>query len=637
MKTVTLIFKQITRRTGDGREESLFFSPGLNLIAGRPNTGKTVWLNMIDFMMGDSGSPQDAFGVEIADKYDSISCVIQIGDSDYVIERNWKKRGAKSKIYVDNVALSAEQFSDFLLETLGIPNLHFPKGNPVRGAWPRLSWRALYRHIYRQQRFWSDFADKQPDAEQHACLLLFLGIAEYLYSDEYETLSEKRREQYRLEISITEFERILDRISRELLDEHELTMGVTPQSLDLASRRLQGAIAARQQAREAKLVALKTQMSSDSHNGMSPGLQSLGDRWARLQSDREEVVLTIAKMDGRVSELGQYESALRAELGRIDRAARAGQVLAPIKITHCPACDQPVLASDVEGTCFLCKQSLPSNSNNLEDGTRRIDSEKGHLAAELEEVARLLQDANGARSASLDRKRGIDDEIGKIEGQLSTVRSATASIISPDIAIDDMEIGGLQERVRQLSRVRNASEIGELLSGELEQIKKDIDELDMRVKHLMSMIDYSSANNAMNSGMAGYLTDLNANGRMLWNQPGRIRWKISPSNFSVTINDSNWATRLGGTLTLYFLIAYHYALMTLTNRTGCHYPGIVVLDLPATLDDGTAIADYENYSLLPLRQLMERQSELDLQVIVAGSSFEHLDSANLIELNHQWS
>ena len=40
-------------------------------------------------------------------------------------------------------------------------------------TWPELSFRTLLRHIYRQQRFWSDLADKQPEGDQHACLLHF--------------------------------------------------------------------------------------------------------------------------------------------------------------------------------------------------------------------------------------------------------------------------------------------------------------------------------------------------------------------------------------------------------------------------------------------------------------------------------
>ena len=49
------------------------------------------------------------------------------------------------------------------------------------------------RHIYRQQRFWGDIADKQPEKEQYACLAMFLGIANEQFSEQYGELVEKRK------------------------------------------------------------------------------------------------------------------------------------------------------------------------------------------------------------------------------------------------------------------------------------------------------------------------------------------------------------------------------------------------------------------------------------------------------------
>src|SRR5262245_47735734 len=57
------------------------------------------------------------------------------------------------------------------------------------------------------------------------------------------------------------------------------------------------------------------------------------------------------------------------------------------------------------------------------------------------------------------------------------------------------------------------------------------------------------------------------------------------------------------TLTLFFLIAYHYSLMGLSTKDGCHSPGFLVLDFPAELEDGTSIADKENFVLEPFVEL----------------------------------
>jgi hypothetical protein len=39
--------------------------------------------------------------------------------------------------------------------------------------------------MHRQQRFWGGLVDQQPDAEFHAGLLSFLGLADRVYSEDY--------------------------------------------------------------------------------------------------------------------------------------------------------------------------------------------------------------------------------------------------------------------------------------------------------------------------------------------------------------------------------------------------------------------------------------------------------------------
>src|SRR5690242_7243385 len=170
---------RIERRLSNGNTEAIAFQPGVNLLVGRPNTGKTKWLRMLDYLLGDTDSFEAGFEDQIVEKYDSASVELFVAGERIFVERRWKEAGAKTKVFVDGEGVAARDFQAVLLKALGIPLLHFPKGNPMSGqTWPELSWRMLLRHIYPQQRFWSGLADQQPDAEQHACLLQFLGLAE---------------------------------------------------------------------------------------------------------------------------------------------------------------------------------------------------------------------------------------------------------------------------------------------------------------------------------------------------------------------------------------------------------------------------------------------------------------------------
>jgi len=102
------------------------------------------------------------------------------------------------------------------------------------------------------------------------------------------------------------------------------------------------------------------------------------------------------------------------------------------------------------------------------------------------------------------------------------------------------------------------------------------------------------------------------------------------------VGNSNWRSKLGGTLTLYFLMSYHYSLMNLTNRPGCYYPGLTFLDFPAKLEDGTQVKDKENFVVEPFVDLLKLPDMEATQFIASGSSFENLRDAHRIELTKIW-
>jgi hypothetical protein len=84
------------------------------------------------------------------------------------------------------------------------------------------------------------------------------------------------------------------------------------------------------------------------------------------------------------------------------------------------------------------------------------------------------------------------------------------------------------------------------------------------------------------------------------------------------------------------LLAYHYSLLNLTIRPTARYPGLVILDVPAELEEGTSIADKENFVVQPFIDLLTQRAGTPTQIISAGSAFEGLQGVNRIELNHIW-
>jgi predicted ATP-dependent endonuclease of OLD family len=287
-----------------GNEDRLEFDPGLNLIVGPGNSGKTKWLNMLDYLLGDPGKPEDAFPQELVDKYSLAGTNIIIDSKEYEIIRKWNDKGNKGKVFVNNEPMQTEEFQHWLMEELEIPILHYPKGNPfAERAWPELSWRTIYRHIYRQQRFWSDIADKQSESEQFAVLTLFLGIAEHLFSDKSGKLTQLRKDLWKKEGAKEQFISLIERFANEFTDEKELQGVITFETIELAEEKLKNRIQDLKKNRENILFQLKTKIKIESKN---LDLNQVSTQWANSNNEKIQKKEELNKIQNRLEELDKY-------------------------------------------------------------------------------------------------------------------------------------------------------------------------------------------------------------------------------------------------------------------------------------------------------------------------------------------
>ena len=239
---------------------------------------------MIDYLFGDIGKPEDAFGSDISEKYSSISAEILIGSKTFFIERKWKEHGLKGKILINDKLISATDFSDFLLSEIGIPQLHFPKGNPFsEKSWPELSWRMMLRHIYRQERFWTDLADKQPESEQHAVLTQLFGIAEKIFPQELGNIVNKRKELYILKAKKDQFQNIFDKITSDLISNKDSSLFATPELLNEQISRSEYEI--QKLIKERELLLNSTIQDLEKNNQMLPEDVHLNEKKLTLSSE----------------------------------------------------------------------------------------------------------------------------------------------------------------------------------------------------------------------------------------------------------------------------------------------------------------------------------------------------------------
>jgi hypothetical protein len=611
----------------------LQLTAGVNVLVGVPNTGKTKWLQLLDYLFGDPGN-QPFEGAEetgLAEKYISAGANVEIGDEAFRIERRWTEPGAKTKVFVDDKGLSTSEFQDWLLKTLQIPVLHFPRGNPMSGqTWPELSFRMLLRHIYRQQRFWGDLADKQPEPEQLACILQFLGVAEMLYTEDYGLLITKRMEVERLKSRRDQYHETLGDVARDVIAQPGLSVSLTLAGVQKAKRHETETI---EQLRKTRIEILEK-----ARDTALPTLER--SRISRLTQRRAEVIddLEVARKRAdasalRLSELKIYQEDLAEELGRIDRATDAGFVLADLKITHCPACDQTVSPNDTDiAHCFLCHQSVQPEPLLEELGAVRLQFEKDRLSGELEETRDLLEVLQKEIASISNEMKRSEEELQKIEGELIPARTSIGGLVQSEVSAIDMALGQAGERVRQVDRILDALDLGRTLTEKILVIETEIGPLQDRVAALTDAIDFRAAASQLEDGMNDYLNAINDLRPGSWKHSA-IAVTISRSKFDIRVGARRWPSALGGTDTLYFLMAYQYGLLTLSNKDGDHYCGLSIIDVPGEFS-GEAIEDKENFIIQPFIDLVRQPQFLGTQVIVTGASFKGLADVHRITLTN---
>ncbi len=231
----TMIINDVIREPGTALEDCLKFNRGVNVLFGPPNSGKTRWLEMIDYVFGETDPAEEKLGEDIYNKYSSMSVTVEIGGENYIFSRRWKERGAKTKVFVDDKPYDTTEFQSYLLEKLGIPEINYPQGNPYGSrSWPTLRFRSLFRHMYRRQKLWDGFADKQPVSEQHACIAQFLGLAVKLFSNSYAELVAKQKKMQELEGQRENYLNILSEISNDLVGDNLSGITLTPNGIGKA-------------------------------------------------------------------------------------------------------------------------------------------------------------------------------------------------------------------------------------------------------------------------------------------------------------------------------------------------------------------------------------------------------------------
>ena len=132
--------------------------------------------------------------------------------------------------------------------------------------------------------------------------------------------------------------------------------------------------------------------------------------------------------------------------------------------------------------------------------------------------------------------------------------------------------------------------------------------------------------------MNAYFEALNRLRPQTWHH-SPVQLNLSRREAVFRVGSRRWMAALGGTDSLYFLMAYHYGLLSLSGKAGSHYPGIAIIDLPGEFL-GEAIEDKENFIVQPFVELLEGEAFEGAQLLITGASFTGLAGVHFQVLRH---
>lgn len=219
-----------------------------------------------------------------------------------------------------------------------------------------------------------------------------------------------------------------------------------------------------------------------------------------------------------------------------------------------------------------------------------------------------------------------------IEVELGPARQAVAALAQADVSAIDIALGQAAERAKQMDRVTAALELGKALTVQIQALEERIRPLSDKVDEGLRAIDFDAAAQWLEEGMNAYLEALNRERPHTWKH-SPVEIDLTRSSVSFRIGRKKWQGALGGTDTLYFLMAYNYGLLSLSPRPQTHYPGLAIIDVPGEFS-GESIGDKENFIVQPFIDLLKGEAFEGAHLIITGASFTGLSDVNVQAQTH---
>lgn len=545
MSTTGFTIAKVVVQGAGKTDATLEFGPGLNVIEGGSNTGKTYAWQLIDFMLGASKTPK---GIPQSAGYSrALIEVNQRDGSTFTIQRALAGGAAQAyRVPIDEISgdvafenagekhdkRDPTTISGRLLLASGLSDKEIRRdGN---GAKDSLSFRDVARLVFVDEE--RIIAERSPvlstireDATKNkSAFWLFLTG-----SDDSAIVEQERRKDRKLRLA-TEMS-----VLAGLLDDRESRF----RSFAVDASQL-----ADQQLRLARAVGEAADLVATRQRELDDAASVRDEAWGAIQTLKSKLMFVTEQL----SRLDLLERHYAADKARLESSLEAGKFFEQLPSGECPVCGHVSADADEPG-----------------ESDQRLREFQAACTAELDKIAALVRDLGITLCAMRSEKQGYEQEQSKRQASLDQANAAIAGLLNRKVRAANEELSQLlAQQTRLAEAAHTANEV-----------------IDLRTR-------YSNAEQLSNAktprskfapkvgaaGTAEFCEVVQATLRA-WKFPveGNVSW--ADTEFDLVIGSENRGS-MGKGYRAVTHAAFTVALMRYCRQKGLPHPGVVVIDSP---------------------------------------------------------
>jgi hypothetical protein len=518
----------------------LDFTPGLNIIHGASNTGKSFIAKTLDFMLGGSSSLKD---IPERAGYDRVDLDIHASTGENIhLERSIDGGDFSLKDNDDKKIILAakhnpkreDNLSRYLLSLFDLKEkeILFKKSGDKRN----LSFRDLISYLVIHEE--AIIKDSSPMlTQQHISVTPEKAVFKLLLTgtDDSALVSAKKvkSDTYSIEL----IEQLISDYKTDLKLETDSESGIkSVKSVEDQLEKLMSSIEKQNKAVDSVQESLQESLLARND----------------LSERREKLLNRINEIKGLLERFDLLEKHYTNDLSRLEAIKESGSLLTFMNYQDCPLCG-----------------AVPDNQNHDQSCDGDIKSVIDASNAEILKILQLKKDLSKTADDLKNEERSLHKTIEEYDKELENIQNNILRKLAPDLAINQNKFSELVKKQYQVSRSKDI--LGKIAS--LEEKKR------LLKNRSKSSTETSTAISELSKSVVGELSRKIEAILMAWGVPDAGTVYFDSEKFDFVISDKPRGSNGKGLLAITHA-AFSIGLLEYCITNNLPHPGFVLLDSP---------------------------------------------------------